>query len=161
MTVKGIFMKQSRKILAGILSLILCLAVLTSCSDQLNKAPSKVSSNHQTGDSVNVDEMYFDVEQSFQADDKRQGYINGVDVKADILGYDADYTYFNCYVTITWTYTVISDAAPTGEVETFGATIELDASGNGHYKYYLELDACRSVYDVKVAYQWHGTATKL
>ena len=159
--IKEFFMKKSRRFLILSISIILSILLLTSCADKLEKAPLSISYAHTVGQSLAVDDTFFNITQSFEPDDKVEGYINNAHLKVKMLGYDADYTYFNCFVTVTWSYMAITDSAPTGTMQEHSATIELNASGNGEYDYYLVLQGCRSIYDIKTNYTWNGTATRL
>ena len=154
-------MKLIKIILVILILAAIFSAIITSCTDFLNKAPEDISTMHERGESISVDGTYFNVTQSFQHAKKKDGYIENIDAKVKVQGYDADFTYFNCYLTVTWTYNEISDAYPSGIEQTISSTIELNANGDGEYTCNIPLDSCRGIYDVKVGYSWSGTATRL
>ena len=145
----------------GVVALVVCFSVLISCTDTLDSAPKKVSSMHASGESVELDESYVKVNQSFREAEKINGYIPYVDLKVDVMGYDADFTYFDAVLTVHWTYVVISDDFPTGHFEEQTVTLALDAAGNGYYEKRMALEGVRGISNVEVTYEWCGTATKL
>ena len=150
-----------KKILIVFVCLILCLGTMASCGDYLNAAPQNVNENRVAGDSVEISASILKLEQSLEPSAKKDGYIEKISVSAKITGYDADYTYFDGSVRITWTYLEISDANPTGiEVEII-ETIALDASGNGSLKKDFPLEGCRGVSNIRADYEFFGDATKL
>lgn len=164
-------MKIFKRLLAIFLVSILCLSVLTSCfedesdsevaKDTLVHAPDEILQLYDRGDSVEINETLFMLTPTFQPSEKKDGYISDIALSFRINGYNADFTYFNCFVNVTWTYHEITDANPTGITREFTTTVELDANGNGSYSHVFSLQACRSISFSGVTYTWSGTATKL
>ena len=154
-------MKKFNKILIISLCLILCICTLMSCSDSLDYAPKKVSSLYDVGDSVELDESHFRIYQTAIPANKKDGYISDLSMEVYVYGFDGDFTYFDATVCVTWSYFIITDDNPNGIREEFSDTVKLNASGDGSYKYDLNLRNCRAISDIEVSYVWHGSATKI
>ena len=154
-------MKIIKKFFTFITLITLCISMLSSCADTLDAAPSSISSLYASSASIDLDESFFKIRESFEESDKYGGYIPHVVLEVEVMGYDADFTYFNAEVTVTWTFTEISDDAPSGEFKEISVNIPLNASGDGYYRKVVKLDGCRKISNVKAYYDWSGTATKL
>ena len=154
-------MKKFIRLFAMVVSLSLCLSLLLACTDSLDAAPKSVSSLYASGEAVELNESYFRMNQSFRPAEKTNGYISYVDLKVDVAGYDADFTYFDAAVTVHWTYVAITDDFPTGRQEEQSTTIRLKANGDGSYEQRVCLDGVRGIANVEVFYEWVGTATRL
>ncbi len=154
-------MKKFVKFLVVLLSLTLCVSALFSCTDTLEDAPEEIKKEHISGQSLPAQTALFNIKQSMTPADKKDGYIPNAKISIDVKGYDADYTYFDCVLVATWTYTEISDENPTGAEKTISVTLNLNANGDGSHEETVTLLGCRGISNISVNYEWLGTATKL
>ena len=154
-------MKILKTFLILCVCVVICISSFTACADELDHAPSKISSQHKTGDVVELNESYFRIEDSFEPSKKVDGYISSVLLTVDVKGYDADYTYFDCCLIVTWSYLAITDTYPSGKQTEHSVTVKLDANGDGSYSGCLSLKKCRGISNVEVSYDWCGSATRL
>lgn len=135
-------------------------ALGTFDDDTIDYAPGSSFDELERGDSVDLTAETVNIEKSFSPSNKKDGYINKVDLKVKVTGYDGDFTYFDAKIKVTWLYNEISEKNPRGINKTFETTIELNANGDGLYEYELGLQGCRDVKLVDFAVEFSGTATK-
>ena len=165
---------KNLKIVASVISLLLLLAlVLTSCGifeENETEAVSEATiesdtlpdslKNVERGEIVPLQRDLLIIKESFVPSEKQGGYVSTANISATISGFDADYTYFATFVTITWTYNEISELYPDGIDKTYSTTIGLNADGSGSFHNQISFEGCRSIKLISVNYEYGGTATK-
>ena len=107
-----------------------------------------------------MDSKYVKIDQSFTPQSDSNGYVLKAAIKMQIAGYSNDFTYFDSFVRVTWTYKIITDSNPGGVKKTFSTDISLDANGCGTYESTLFFQGCRSVELIDINYSWSGNTTK-
>lgn len=154
-------MKRCKKILLSVVACVLCLGMLTSCFHIAKHAPSGVADKYTVGEKVDLEEEMFSIKETFKTAAKKDGFIPKISLKIKVKGYDADFTYYNCFVTVTWTYDELTDSAEGYQQRVFTTTVNLDASGSADYTYKFPTQACRDITNVKADISFSGRAARL
>ena len=90
-------MKNIIRYTALLIAFVLCIFGVTSCGDVLESAPDSVANAYSVGDNFQVDDKHFKLKEEFKISDKKDGYIDEVNLNVTVTGYDASFTYFNCF----------------------------------------------------------------
>lgn len=172
---------KALRIICLALTVILCLGAMFACDS--NQGNDNGGGNTNVGGNNNnnttsvpntpeefldipkytekkMDGKYAEIKHSFTPQSDSNGYVLKAAVSMQIAGYSNDFTYFDSFVRVTWTYKVITDSAPGGVKKTFSTDISLDANGCGTYNSTLFFQGCRSVELLDINYSWSGNTTK-
>ena len=154
-------MKHCKKIMLSVVACILCLSMLTSCFHIAKHAPEGVPDKYTVGEKVDLTAEMFSIKESFLTAPKKDGFIPKILLHIKVKGYDADFTYYNCFVTVAWHYKELSDAADGYQEKVFVTTLNLDATGSAKYTYKFPTQACRDISEIRAEITYSGRVARL